>query len=103
MIEKLVEWLLPIIVGKLPWIPEVVGYVIVSMVIVSPLIELLEAVSKLTASTKDDELAAKVKSIRDKVLPILEALPHVNIPVATWMAKAVEWIKKIVEVLKPKQ
>lgn len=103
MFEKLAEWLLPIVVSKLPWLPEAVGYIILSMVIISPLIELLEGISKLTASTKDDELAAKVKSIRDKVLPILEALPHVNIPVATWMSKAVEWIKKIVEVLKPKQ
>lgn len=103
MLESLVKWLLPIILNKLPWIPEVVGYVIVSMVIVSPLIELVEAIAKLTASKADDELAAKIKSIRDKVLPILEALPHVNIPVATWMSKAVEWIKKIVEVLKPKQ
>jgi len=100
MIEQIVLWLLPILANKLPWLPEVTGYVIVSMVIVSPLIELIEAITKLTASTADDAVAAKIKSIRDKVLPVLEVLPHVNIPVAAWVSKAAEWIKKLVEVLK---
>lgn len=101
MIENFVLWLLPMVISKLPWLPEVVGYIIVSMVIVSPLIELLEAAAKLTEkTTKDDEVVAKIKSIRDKVLPVLEALPHVNIPVVAIVAKIAEWIKKVTAVIK---
>jgi hypothetical protein len=100
MIDALVKWLLPILANKLPWLPEAMGYVVVSMVIVSPLIELVEAVTKLTASTADDELAAKIKSIRDKVLPILEVLPHANIPVAAWIATAADWIKRALAAIK---
>lgn len=99
MIESLVKWLLPILANKLPWLPEAAGYIVVSMVLVSPLIELIEAVTKLTASTADDAVAAKIKSIRDKILPILEILPHANIPVAAWMETAVTWIKKAIAAL----
>lgn len=76
-----------------------VGMVLAHLLFVGPvvsiLIECLEAVVTLTESTEDDEFAHKVKTAWGKVLPVLEALPHVNLPIAPVIVKIVTMMVKI--------
>jgi hypothetical protein len=76
-----------------------VAYAIGVLVFISPVvslvIELLEAAVMLTASTEDDVFAAKVKAFHaTKIQPMLELLPHVNVPIAPAIVMAVKFASK---------
>lgn len=64
------------------------------------LIEGAEVVAALTASKKDDAAVAKIKAIKDKVIAVLEIIPHANIPVAPVILKVLAAVGKGVSVLK---
>ena len=86
----------------------VVGTIIGTLIVwgipvVSLLIEILEFAVALTPSKKDDEVVIKVRARWEKILPWLELLPHVNIPLSATALKALSLIKKIAAFLKAKK
>jgi phage-related protein len=78
----------------------ILAYALAIAPIVSALIEILEAVVLVTESKKDDEVAAKIRAVWSKVLPYLELLPHVNLPVAPVIAKVLGYVLKGVSAIK---
>lgn len=73
----------------------IIGYLVF---IVAPamtiLIELAETVVILTASTKDDQAVASIKTFWGKFLKFLEVIPHANIPIAPSLAKVLLYFTK---------
>lgn len=90
LLPEFIKNLILMLTEKYSVLGMVLGYlVLVGIPVMSTLIEVLEAAVKLTAGTKDDEFALKVRALWAKILPWLEALPHVNIPIADAIVKAV--------------
>lgn len=99
LISSLLPFLKPLLdlaVEKYGAIAVVIAYLLfVVAPIVTVLIEAAEALVILSASNKDDQAVARVKAVwTGKVLPILELLPHVNLPVAPFAAQLVIYIRK---------
>lgn len=86
--------------SKMPWLPAVGSAAIAGMALISALIELVEILAALTATTKDDELIKKAKAIKAKIIPILEVLPHANIPVAAGLGKIMAFLGKLIPSVK---
>jgi hypothetical protein len=103
MLDNLIGFLAPVLAAlsqKYGAVGVAIAYLIALIPLVSIAIELLEAAVLLTASTKDDEAAARIKAAwRGKVLPVLEMLPHINVPIAPAVARllglAVRGIKSL--------
>jgi hypothetical protein len=104
MLDQILGFVMPIIAymgEKYGVVGTVIAYAtLVVAPIVSVLIELFELVASVTASKSDDATAAKIKAFWAKVLPVMEMLPHVNLPIAAAALKAVDMVKKVAEVLK---
>ena len=98
--EAIIQMIVQLIGQKFPILLTLTGYILASLVVVSPLIELVELVAKLTPSPKDDEAVSKVKVVAQKIIPVLEALPHVNLPVAKWLVVGAKLIRKGAAALK---
>ncbi len=99
MIDSIMAILSPILAflsEKYGVVGLVLGYLVLIVApLVSILIEVLEAVVALTPSTKDDDFAAKVKAAWAKYgLPVLELLPHANIPLAPLAIKILDYAKR---------
>lgn len=73
----------------------IVAYLLLMIPVVTLLIEVAQAVVTITISSKDDVLVAKVKAAWDKILPVLEVLPHVNLPIAPGIVKIVQLAMKV--------
>jgi hypothetical protein len=101
MLPQIVVSLINSMAAQNPDIGMITGYlVLVVLPIMSVLIEVLEAAVKLTESKADDEFAAKVKAVWSKVSPILEVLPHINLPLAPAIVKMVELVLSVLGFLK---
>lgn len=104
MLDQILGFIMPIIAymgEKYGIVGTVIAYAtLVVAPIVSVLIEVLEAVVLITASKSDDAFAAKVKAMWAKVLPVMEMLPHVNVPVAAAAVKVVAMVVKVAGVVK---
>lgn len=87
---------------KYGFVGLIIGYLtLVVAPVLSVAIEVFEAFVLVTASTKDDETAAKVRLFwNSKVLPVLEILPHVNIPIAPGIAKIMVLLLKAFKAIK---
>jgi hypothetical protein len=83
------------LIGKYPVFANIGAYSIVLMGGVMALIEACEGVVLLTESKKDDEILGKVKMVAKKMIPVLEMLPHVNLPLAQGALVAVKVMKAI--------
>lgn len=99
-----------ILVAKLPLFGVIAANGIAAMIAVGLLCEVVEVIAAATATKKDDEAVAKIKAIKDKVLVVLEVLPHVNVPVvgafkviSKFLGKALAVVKAIVGVIKDKE
>lgn len=79
---------------------QILAYGLFIAPIVSVIIEMIEFVVSFTASKSDDEFAAKLKAGWAKVMPILELLPHANIPLSPIMIKVVMYVMKSTSALK---
>ncbi|OPZ24608.1 MAG: hypothetical protein BWZ03_00083 [bacterium ADurb.BinA186] len=88
------------LIDKLPVIGIITANGVVLVTGVGVLIEIVEVIAKLTPSQKDDEIVSKAKKIRDKVVPILELIPHVNLPVAPVILKAISLLGKFLKFIK---
>lgn len=88
------------LVAKFPLLAQYGAQAIAVCMLVGLLIEGVEVVAALTASKKDDEAVAKIKSVKDKVIGVLEVIPHANIPVAPVILKLMAAVGKGVKVLK---
>jgi len=86
--------------SKMPWLPAVGSAAIAGMALISALIELVEILAALTATTKDDELIKKAKALKAKIIPFLEVLPHANIPVAAGLGKIMAFLGKLIPSVK---
>ncbi len=103
LIKSTMEFLSPFILalsGKYGAVAMVLAYAAALAAVVSVLIEILEGIVLFTASKKDDEAAARIKAGWAKVLPFIELLPHVNLPIAPWVSKALTLAQKALAVLK---
>lgn len=78
----------------------ILAYLLAISPIVSILIELLELIVKLTQTNKDDEAVAKIQAVWDKVLPYIELLPHVNLPLAPIVMVILKYVVKGASALK---
>jgi hypothetical protein len=94
------QMIITLIGSKLPWLPAVGSAAIAGMALISLLIELVEVAAALTATTKDDALIAKAKLWKSKIIPILEVLPHANIPIAAGLGKIMALLSKAIPSLK---
>ena len=73
----------------------VVGYLVVyGIPAVSILIEVAEFIVGLTPSKQDDEIVNKVQAVWQKVMPWLEALPHVNLPLSATANLILKYVVK---------
>ena len=74
----------------------ILGYaVLVVAPIVTVLIELMELVVSLTPSTKDDVVVEKLKAGWFQYgLPVLELMPHANIPIAATTLKVIDYTQR---------
>jgi len=98
------DWLTTIIgmLGqKYATVGTILGYIVlVGIPIMTVLIDVMDTIVKATASSKDDELAAKIDAIWAKVLPFLEVLPHMNLPISAGVMKVVNLVLKIINSVK---
>lgn len=89
-----------LLVAKLPILGVIAANGVAAMVAVGLLIEIVEAVAAVTANKKDDAVAAKIKVIKDKVLMVLEIIPHMNIPVVAAIVSASKALAKALAIVK---
>lgn len=99
-IIAVLQMVISLIGSKLPWLPVVGSAAIAGMALVSALIELVEILAALTATSKDDELIKKAKALKAKIIPFLEVLPHANIPVAAGLGKIMALLGKLIPSVK---
>jgi hypothetical protein len=85
---------------KVPVLSAIAANGLAGLIAVGLLIEVVEVIASLTATSKDDALVAKAKALRDKIVPILEIFPHMNIPVAAGLGKFANVLKKVLGGLK---
>lgn len=97
--EELIKMLLPFL-SQIKILGEITAQTLSVLIGVGLIIECVELIAAMTASKKDDEAVAKIKAIKDKVIAVLEVIPHANIPVAAGILKMLEWIRKGAAVLK---
>lgn len=101
--DSILEFLKPLaafIVAKVPVLGVIAANGVAAMIAVGLFAEIVEVVALLTASKKDDEIAAKIKKVKDKVLVVLEMLPHVNVPVVGFILGASKFLGKALEIIK---
>lgn len=88
-------------------------HILVYAAVISPavslLIEIMEAVVKLTPDKEDDKLVSKFKACWSKVKPFFEVLPHSRIrfwkmarPVVAFFVKALEVFRQLKQLKKGK-
>lgn len=78
-----------------PTLFQITAYLVVlGIPTVSILIELAELITMLTTTKKDNEAVSKVKSVWQKIIPYLEVLPHVNIPLAPMVVKVFGYVNR---------
>lgn len=83
------------IADKVGVVGMIIAYLLLFVVpVVSILIEVAEGIAAFTETKSDDEAVAKIKSGWAKVVPILELLPHVNLPLAPAVTKILFYAKK---------
>jgi hypothetical protein len=95
---ELIQMIAAVLVAKLPVLGEIGANALAICLAMNLVIELAEALVALTASVADDAVVAKVKALRNKVLPILEIIPHTNVPVAAGIEKAIRLVAKVVKI-----
>ena len=77
------------------------GYVVLfGIPLVSILIELMDFIVALSVSKADDAVAAKIDAAWAKILPILEVLPHANIPISATLQMILSYSAKGLAALK---
>lgn len=82
----------------------VVGSLIVwGIPIVSLLIEVAEFVVEMTPSKRDDAFVQKARLKWEKILPWMEILPHVNVPLSAAAIKVLKLIKRLAAWLKARR
>jgi hypothetical protein len=99
--ETILSFLKPIaeiIAMKVPALSMYSAQGIAALIAVGLLVEIFELIASYTASKADDELAVKIKKIREKVLAVLEIIPHANIPVASFIMKATKFLAKVLKI-----
>lgn len=80
---------------------KIVGYVVVyGIPFISILIEVAEFIVALTPSKEDDVAVSKVRAVWAKVLPWMEALPHVNLPLSPVALKVMKYAQKGISAVK---
>lgn len=80
--------------AHVPVLQVVVGWVFVVGLVVSALIEIAEFFVRLSASPKDDEAVASIKSKFLVLQKYLEFIPHANLPVAAWASGLILKVRK---------
>jgi hypothetical protein len=81
-------------VQKLPILGIITANTMALLLAVNIVIEAVEAVAALTTSKADDEAVKKIKAIKDKVIAVLEFLPHTNVPLTAGVIVATKWLVK---------
>lgn len=98
------DWLTTIITmlsQKYAVVGTVLGYIVlVGIPLMTVLIDVMDAVVKATVSSSDDAFAAKVDAIWAKVLPFLEVLPHMNLPISAAVMKVITLVMKVLNSIK---
>lgn len=97
--EDLLKMILPFL-SNIKFLGELTAHALALLVGMGLIIECVELIAAMTASKKDDAAVAKIKAIKDKVIAVLEIIPHANIPVASGILKLLAWIRKGAAVLK---
>lgn len=86
MLDAILSFLGPVLgflANQYGTVGMVIGYVVlVGLPLVSVLIEVADALVKLTVSPADDAVMGTVEAVWAKVMPWLELLPHVNLPLS---------------------
>lgn len=97
---EIIKSILAVVAAQVPWLASSGAMVAGVILLVSPLIEVVELIASMTASTKDDEIAASIHAWKGKIVGILEVLPHVNLPVAAWITVCLSFLKRAVPAAK---
>lgn len=84
-----------LLVAKLPVLASIGSNALAICLAAGLLIELAEVAAAMTASGKDDAAVAKIKTIKNKVIAVLELFPHANIPVAPVIIKVTAIVAKV--------
>lgn len=93
------SWLAPIVsmaAAKYGIIGQICAYlVLVGIPVMSVLIEVLDAAVKLIGNASEQAFAGKVDAVWAKVMPVLEVLPHVNLPLSPVIVKVLSMAGKV--------
>ena len=103
MLDQIIQIVKPFaeyLAGKIPMLGTIGASGIAICMVVGILIEIVEAVAKLTPTPKDDEAAAKIKKVKDGIIAVLEVIPHANIPIASGLEKAIKLGAKLASAVK---
>jgi hypothetical protein len=98
MFESIFAFLNPILgflVEKYGVVGEVLGYVVlIGLPIITILVEIADFIVIMTPSPKDDEFMAKVHAFLNRVMPVLQMLPHMQIGIPAKIAMVFGYIKR---------
>lgn len=100
--DSILQFLAPIaafLVSKVPVLGTIAANGVGAMIAVGLIAEIVEIVAAITATKKDDVVAAKIKAVKDKVLAVLEIFPHVNLPVAAILIAAIKALGKAKDII----
>lgn len=88
--------IMALLMEKFGAVGVVIAYLMACVPMMSAILVAAEALVKLTDKPEDDEAVSKVRAMYDKVLPYLEILPHMNLPVVdAAVAKIIGLIIKV--------
>lgn len=83
--------------NQLPLVAQILAYVVALYPIVTLLINLLDLLVTFACFKADAPLAAKITTFwNNKALPVLEVLPHSNLPISGFVTSAISVVTKVV-------